>query len=233
MNNSLLIGGLNYGEKENTGNLPNSEREVRKIGALLKQAGKEAIILVGDDGTKESLLQQIKAPISIVHLATHAFYWKEKSSKKNYYSNVLAYKDGVSYYTDKRLTRSGIILSSSNSDEQLLTSYDIARLNLKHIALVVLPNCKSGMGDITNDGIIGLQRAFKEAQVGTILMSLWNVDDYATSLLMVEFYKQCLDGENIHSALKKAQRYLRSYTDDNGVKLFESPYYWAGFVLLD
>lgn len=145
----------------------------------------------------------------------------------------MVYKDSVSYYTDKRLCRSGIILSSSNSEEQLLTSYDIAGLNLKHIALVVLPNCKSGMGDITNDGIIGLQRAFKEAQVGTILMSLWDVDDYATSLFMVEFNKQCLDGENIYNALKKTQQYLRSYTDDNGVKLFESPYYWAGFVLLD
>lgn len=54
-----------------------------KIGELLEQAGKEAIILTGDDGTKETLLQQIKAPVSIVHLATHAFYWKEKSSKKN------------------------------------------------------------------------------------------------------------------------------------------------------
>lgn len=233
LNNCLLIGGLNYGEEEKIGNLPNSKREVMKIGELLKQAGKEAIILTGDDGTKETLLQQIKAPVSIVHLATHAFYWKEKSSKNNYYSDVLVYKDSVSYNTDKRLCRSGIILSSSSSEEQLLTSYDIAGLNLKHIALVVLPNCKSGMGDITNDGIIGLQRAFKEAQVGTILMSLWDVDDYATSLFMVEFNKQCLDGENIYNALKKTQQYLRSYTDDNGVKLFESPYYWAGFVLLD
>ena len=232
LDNCLLIGGLNYEDKGIAG-LPNSEEEVREISELLTREGIKFAILTGNNGTKENLLHQLNTSFSTLHLATHAFYWEENSSKISKYTDVLVHNDSFGSLTDKRMCRSGIMLSSSNSKEQLLTSYDIAGLNLKNVSLVVLPNCKSGMGDVTNDGIIGLQRAFKEALVGTILMSLWDVDDLATKLFMVEFYRQCLYGEGIHDALKKAQIYLRNYTDGDGVKLFESPYYWAGFIILD
>ena len=115
----------------------------------------------------------------------------------------------------------------------ILSSYDIAGLNLKDVQLIVLPNCKSGSGDITKDGIIGLQRAFKEAQAGSILMSLWNADDIATRLLMVEFYRNYLSGKNIHRSLQDAQKYIKNYVDEKGNRMFESPYYWAGFIILD
>ena len=50
---------------------------------------------------------------------------------------------------------------------------------------------------------------------------------------MVEFYKNYLSGKTLQESLRNAQTYVRNYADENGNKLFESPYYWAGFILLD
>ena len=61
----------------------------------------------------------------------------------------------------------------------------------------------------------------------SILMSLWKVDDDATQMLMVEFYKNFLNGETKVKSLLNAQRYVKSQQG------FEDPEYWAGFILLD
>lgn len=50
---------------------------------------------------------------------------------------------------------------------------------------------------------------------------------------MVEFYRNYLSGNGKQESLRLAQSYVRDYTDEKGNKLFESPYYWAGFILLD
>ena len=87
--------------------------------------------------------------------------------------------------------------------------------------------CESGVGALLDDGVYGLPRGFKLAGAKSILMSLWEVDDDATKMLMVEFYKNFLKGETKSMSLKKAQEYVKSQPG------FEDPYYWAGFILLD
>ena len=77
--------------------------------------------------------------------------------------------------------------------------------------------------------MLGLQRGFKRAGVESILMSLWKVDDEATKILMVEFYKNLMDGKSKHQSLKEAQKYLRQV--ENGK--YDKPEYWASFILLD
>ena len=73
----------------------------------------------------------------------------------------------------------------------------------------------------------------RQQAVGNILMSLWNADDISTRLLMVEFYKNYLSGKTIRHSLKDAQKYIKNYVDESGNRMFESPYYWAGFIILD
>ena len=60
----------------------------------------------------------------------------------------------------------------------------------------------------------------------SILMTLWKVDDKATQMLMTSFYSHYSKGKNKREALRCAQQELKK----NG---YESPHYWAGFVLLD
>ena len=145
---------------------------------------------------------------------------------------------------DKALTRSGLYFAGVNTtlsgeempdylDDGILTAQEISELDLRGTDLVVLSACQTGLGDLKGDGVFGLQRGFKKAGVRSILMSLWKVDDNATELLMVEFYRNYFSGVSKTQSLKNAQKFVRDYSDTEGNKLYENPYYWAGFVLLD
>ena len=90
----------------------------------------------------------------------------------------------------------------------------------------MLSACTTGLGDYNSpEGVFGLQRAFKLAGVKSIVMSLWEVSDEATSKLMQIFYENITHGMEIHKAFRKAQLELKKQSDD--------PFEWAGFVLLD
>jgi CHAT domain-containing protein len=71
------------------------------------------------------------------------------------------------------------------------------------------------------------------AGIQTLIMSLWRVDDKATSELMQNFYKYWLGGMTKHDAFKKAQNDIRTKIDANGEKIYSNPYYWAAFIMVD
>ena len=55
------------------------------------------------------------------------------------------------------------------------------------------------------------------------------IDDEATKILMVEFYRNLMNGKTKHQSLQEAQQYLRQV--DNGK--YNDPTYWASFIMLD
>ena len=130
--------------------------------------------------------------------------------------------------------------------EVLVTGRDILELDLTGTDLVVLSACSTGLGDVHNgDGVWGLQRAFLLAGVKTLIMSLWQVDDLATSILMDRMYDGILTGKRIDESLQEAKRYVRESTREEfekdgwdiakgrpGDKPYKNQYYWAGFVNL-
>jgi CHAT domain-containing protein len=81
------------------------------------------------------------------------------------------------------------------------------------------------LGEVTGEGVFGLQRGFKKAGAQTIVMSLWEVDDYATRLLMTEFFKNLTLGKSKREAFLMAQDYVREKKSD--------PKYWAAFIMVD
>ena len=114
------------------------------------------------------------------------------------------------------------------ADDGILTSKEISTLDLRGLDLVTLSACETGLGDITSDGVFGLQRGFKKAGANTILMSLWKVDDEATSKLMIEFYSNWIGKKMTkHDALEAAKKTVRE------TKGWEDPKFWAPFILLD
>ena len=84
-------------------------------------------------------------------------------------------------------------------------------------------------GEITGEGVFGLQRGFKLAGVKSLLMTAWKVSDEAASRFMRFFYAHLLDGVGKREALVKAQAELRKC--DGGK--FASPRHWAAYILLD
>ena len=105
----------------------------------------------------------------------------------------------------------------------------VSGIDFSGLDLVVLSACQTGLGEVTGEGVFGLQRGFKKAGANSILMSLWEVNDEATQILMTQFYKNLVSGQSKRQSLQSAQKYLREY--NNGY--FNEPKYWAAFILLD
>jgi CHAT domain-containing protein len=125
---------------------------------------------------------------------------------------------------------SGIVLSLFDQQGQpqdgYLRLHDIYNLKLP-VDLVVLSACNTGLGkDVKGEGLIGLTRGFMYAGASSVVASLWKVDDEATAELMRLFYGNMLrDGLSPAAALRKAQVTMSQQ------KRWQSPYYWAGFVI--
>jgi CHAT domain-containing protein len=107
-----------------------------------------------------------------------------------------------------------------------LRANDIYNLRLG-ADLVVLSACQTGLGkEIKGEGLVGLTRGFMYAGGARIVVSLWNVNDRATSELMMKFYERMLKrGERAAAALRAAQVEMWRR------KQWQSPYYWAAFTL--
>jgi tetratricopeptide (TPR) repeat protein len=92
--------------------------------------------------------------------------------------------------------------------------------------LVVLSGCQTGRGEVTRaDGSMGLARAFLAAGVPRVVVSLWDVDDEATRVLMTKFYGRWRSGVPTARALREAQDAVASEPR------WGHPRYWAGWTL--
>ena len=111
-------------------------------------------------------------------------------------------------------------------EDGILFAKEVAGMNLFETELVVLSACETGRGDIdNNEGIMGLQRAFKTAGAHKLIISLWKVPDQQTSELMQQFYSNYLTSNDVHFSFQEAQHYMQAK--------YKNPYYWAAFILIE
>ena len=209
--------------------LQGTKEEVFKIENILKDNKWQVTPYMGKNGTEESFLDMNGKSPRLLHLATHGFYYTPNKAED---------VDYLKGYTDA-MSLSGLVMSGGNAawlGKQLpkgvlggiLTANDIARLDLSNTDMVVLSACQTGQGKATSEGLYGLQRAFKKAGVGTIVMSLWSVSDKITSEFMTTFYERLADTHNAwnkRKAFEEAKEIIR--------KKHPAPFHWAAFVMLD
>ena len=227
--------------------LEGTKREADQIAEDMKQHGVPYFYYSGTEGTEESFKKLDGTKPKVMHIATHGFYFTETEAERTRFARPemelmteVIQKTGRPI-EDKPMTRSGLLFSGCNrafrheqipeyEEDGILTAQEISTLDLRGLDLVVLSACQSGLGDvISGEGVFGLQRGFKKAGANAILMSLNKVDDEATKILMVEFYKNLMNGKSKHKSLKDAQKYLRQV--ENGK--YDKPEYWASFIMLD
>lgn len=159
-----------------------------------------------ETATKANFLKQ--APdFGILHLAMH----------------------GEANYENEKFANLKFTNTKNQSEEAyLLYQSEIANMNL-NAQLVVLSACETGLGKyIYGEGIASLGRSFMYAGVPSVVMSLWQVDDKATSQLMPYFYENLAAGMAKDQALHEAK--LTFLKKEDFSKLH--PHYWAGFVAI-
>ena len=233
---------------DGVGALSSTRVELEEVSALMKALGVPVDTLMGVLASEESFKALSGKRKSLLHISTHGFYYNDENANnlKPHLRQMLIGDDRPSYAEDRSLLRCGLCFAGANQallgksqpaewqGDGILNALEIAQTDLRGLDLVVLSACETALGDIAQgEGVFGLQRGFKKAGAKTILMSLWRVNDVATNILMVEFYKNYLAGKSKLESLRKAQQYVRDYTDEKGEKLFDDSHYWAGFILLD
>lgn len=224
--------------------LPGTKREADDIMATIKASSSNSMSITdftGERGTETSFKALSGKEHKIIHVATHGFYFDSADEESKAMIDLMSLSlanDTHRTWEDKALMRSGLYFAGAENkyqgtmipdglDDGILTAQEISTLDLSGLDLIALSACQTGQGDVSGDGVFGLQRGFKKAGASSILMSLWKVDDEATSLLMTQFYKNWMSGMSKHTALEEAKKMVRTNPR------YSDPKYWAAFILLD
>ncbi len=215
--------------------------EADSIVRIINEKGQEemkAVMYSGKAGSESSLKALDGKNTRILHVGTHGFY---AENDVTVFNRLISNSHLVGNLEDKTLAQSGLYMAGAENilnheiipegvDDGILTSQEVSALDLSGLDLVSLSACQTAQGRITGDGVFGLQRGFKKAGANSILMSLWKVDDVATCLLMTEFYREWIrKGKSKYDAFNSAKKAVRSKKG----KGWNSPKYWAAFILLD
>lgn len=237
--NASLPGSLDRGDRGTTWQyLPGSQKEINEIQRLGKQKGRALKLHENVNATEESIKSfNAKNSPAVLHIATHGFFFPDpKENKKDDLLTKFETSGKVFKQSDNPLFRSGLLFAGANNawrgkpidgvEDGVLTAYEVSNLYLPNTKLVVLSACETGLGDIQgSEGVYGLQRSFKMANVQNLIMSLWKVPDMATEEFMTRFYQNMFAKQSIANAFYNAQAAMKN-------KYRNNPYNWGAWVLV-
>ena len=193
--------------------LPFSNEEGFNIAKILN-----ADLLIGEAATKTNLKKFISP--KILHIASHSFYEDEVNEKDI-------------------LLKSGIVLANSNDEKKpkennnILTALEITKMDLRFTEMVVVSSCKSGIGkDVFGENILGIKSAITVSGAKSNILTLWEIDDAATSVFMKCFYERLKLGDSRAEALFKTQKDFKTkkVQSKNG-RDWSDIFYWGAFQL--
>jgi CHAT domain-containing protein/Tfp pilus assembly protein PilF len=184
--------------------LPFTREEVLSIGRLFPASQRQ--LYLGESATEQAVRNENLGQYRYIHFATHGFLDETAPG------------------------RSGILFSPTPASQGpgVLQSGEIMRLKM-HADLVTLSACSTGLGEMVDgEGILGLTRAFFYAGARNLTVSLWNVNDSATSALMRAFYARLNRGATKADALREAKLQLLRSSNP----AWRNPYFWGAFVMV-
>lgn len=261
----LLCGGMNYHIKLNphtSGNdvraynffagngsvsdLPATFKEIQTIMDIRHNLADT--LLTGDDATDENFMQLLSHRYPLVHISTHGYFAGRMDSGT----------DLKPATTDYSMSKSGLIFTGASSAltdrdfntnlfDGVLSASEVAKFNMRGTDLVTLSACQTALGDITADGIFGMQRALKMAGAKGLMVSLWSVGDLSSYKLFSYFYEELENQQekDIHKAWMVARKKLTEYvhytpyfnleTLDEDIKMtkFDQPSDTFPYILID
>jgi CHAT domain-containing protein len=215
--------------------LPGAEREIDALAQLSRAAGVEQVTALKGSAATAGALRKSGPQSRIIHFATHAFEIGASCAQQ-----AGALRRGVGLRRDEPAAapsarevlarEAGLVLSGERGSNGLLLGADVSTLALDGVGWVVLSACDTGLGArLDDEGVFGLRRAFRLAGARTVIMSLWPVDDAATSAWMEALYRARLQqSADTVDAVAAADLAVLAARRGQGESVH--PFYWAGFV---
>lgn len=203
-----------------------------ELGEVVRSKGAGRGALPGDvllDGafTRDALWRALSSPRAVIHIASH-FQFQPGASSESF----LLLGDGGHLTLDEISRR-----------PRLFEGVDVLTLSACDTALVA---GQSEGGELEGFGALAQRQG-----AGTVLATLWPVDDESTRRLMGQFYRRAGPGRSKAEALRQAQLALlrgegvppRDGARRSAVAVaaeragrkgaaYAHPYYWAPFVLM-
>lgn len=225
----LAIGGIDYdcsGKKDDkiiaavtrTGPdvlqfLPGSLQEVEKINKLFSDDTQNIVsLLTGCNASKTSLLNHIQEKkYNLLHVSTHGVVNKTALSANNQFGYL---ESGNASF-----------LAMADGENGFISAYEITQLDARHVDLVYLSACSSGIGPyISGQGLFSIGDAFASAGSKKVIHTLWDIpDDFAVTFAGT-FYENLKKMNNISMAFDLTRKFLSDEFP---------PVLWASFRLLE
>ena len=236
------------------GPLPGTRHEVEEIARLFQSDGRPPHVLLGSDASEPALDRLATSGklrrFGVIHLATHGVIDEGTPA----HSAVILTQVGLPDPLDQALNQKPVF-------DGRLSVREIQRGWELKAELVTLSACETALGRAAGgEGFVGFTQALLMSGARSVCLSLWKVDDRATSLLMTRFYQNWLGRRPgldkpmpKAEALREAKDWLRVWTDDKDQRapvamargkvqgragqpeaahLYAHPHYWAGFILV-
>jgi CHAT domain-containing protein len=195
----LLVGNPAAASEPTLRPLTEAENEVRAIERMYQGAS----VLVGPQATRPAVVDAL-VRTSMFHFAGHAI--ADPASPRR-----------------SRLVLAGDAMTGS------LTSADIAVLKLANLRLVVLAACQTARGPVrAGEGVMSLARPFLAAGAGTVVGSLWDLNDGAARAAFTALHREMRGGRPVAESLRAVQLWMMQSDDP----VLRDPASWAGLVVV-
>lgn len=266
---ALIVGGVNYGAhcmaqgknndksaywnmQQQKVNFEYLEGSLSESMSILKTRGcSNDTILVGQEATEDTFLS-LCSHYPLVCISTHGYFQSAELPQST---------DVKTCMTDETMSQSVIAMAGANNNiasedfdpdqrDGIISAQEISQTDMSQVQLAIVSACQTGLGYVTADGVFGIQRGLKNAGVQSMIVSLWSVDDQATSLLMTQFNRNLCNGMKPHQAFMAARKSLccddgstvaKTKTFNAGTLTeevvdeycYEEPQYRNAFILID
>lgn len=228
--------GLDDGFRGNWRDLAGVETELYRIAESLGGIV-DCHRVLNDNATERYVKSLSGQPITTLHISTHGFY-RGENELTNAFNDATSFDHNIArrLLAGNRTSVSGLVMRNGNmswraetiteDEDNILTAEEVETLDFPSLNLTVLSACETGLGELSADGVWGLQRAFRIAGTGALICSLRQIKDIGAADFMAEFYTQAAKGMDIHDAFYNARKELLLQDPANKEV-------WSSFILIE
>lgn len=211
--NSLVAFAPSYRGSINVDSLMKSRQSGISTLYDLKFARTEAEYVAGltggrlflDDNARESVFKTVASDYDIIHLAMHTLL----NDQDPMHSKMLFYQ------------------GNDTPEDGNLNTWEVYGVPLK-AKMVILSSCNTGNGTLNSgEGILSLARGFVYSGSGSVVMSMWEIEDRSGAEIVRNYYRNLKHGASKSTALRKARLDFLKNSD----MLRSHPYYWSSLVV--